>query len=147
MRRRKRTRDNGVFSQINVTPLVDVMLVLLIVFMIAAPLTVQMSTREIGLENGEAKIETSLFVSDDGSISSSDWGGERVKDVVMWAKGRLEGNDEKILYLHGSANVKYSYIEDLINKLQRANNENVIDLAKIFLVMPNNTDIPVDTKQ
>ena len=35
---RRRNRRTGVDSEINVTPLVDVMLVLLIVFMVAAPL-------------------------------------------------------------------------------------------------------------
>ena len=36
--RRRRRRGRGALSEINVTPLVDVMLVLLIVFMISAPL-------------------------------------------------------------------------------------------------------------
>ena len=37
-RRRRRRRAGGVMSEINVTPMVDVMLVLLIIFMVAAPL-------------------------------------------------------------------------------------------------------------
>lgn len=37
-RRRKRRHARGVMSEINVTPMVDVMLVLLIIFMVAAPL-------------------------------------------------------------------------------------------------------------
>ncbi|MGK6312017.1 protein TolR [Neorhizobium sp. CSC1952] len=36
--RRRRGRRNGAISEINVTPLVDVMLVLLIIFMVAAPM-------------------------------------------------------------------------------------------------------------
>src|SRR3954454_19964683 len=36
--RRRRGRQRGTLSEINVTPLVDVMLVLLIVFMVTAPL-------------------------------------------------------------------------------------------------------------
>ena len=35
---RRRARERGLMSEINVTPFVDVMLVLLVVFMIAAPL-------------------------------------------------------------------------------------------------------------
>lgn len=35
---RRRRRGHGVISEINVTPMVDVMLVLLIIFMVAAPL-------------------------------------------------------------------------------------------------------------
>lgn len=34
----RRRRDHGVMSEINVTPLVDVMLVLLVIFMVTAPL-------------------------------------------------------------------------------------------------------------
>lgn len=37
-RGRRRRRGHGVISEINVTPMVDVMLVLLIIFMVAAPL-------------------------------------------------------------------------------------------------------------
>jgi biopolymer transport protein TolR len=37
-RRRNRRHPRGVMSEINVTPMVDVMLVLLIIFMVAAPL-------------------------------------------------------------------------------------------------------------
>ena len=36
--RRRRGRKNRLMSEINVTPFVDVMLVLLIIFMVAAPL-------------------------------------------------------------------------------------------------------------
>ena len=36
--RRGRTRNSGGFNEINVTPFVDVMLVLLIIFMVAAPM-------------------------------------------------------------------------------------------------------------
>ena len=35
---RRRGRHHGLISEINVTPFVDVMLVLLIIFMVAAPL-------------------------------------------------------------------------------------------------------------
>ena len=38
-RRRRRARRTQPMSEINVTPFVDVMLVLLIIFMVAAPLT------------------------------------------------------------------------------------------------------------
>ena len=37
-RRRRRSRRGGVINEINMTPFIDVMLVLLIIFMVAAPL-------------------------------------------------------------------------------------------------------------
>ncbi|HKH97302.1 MAG TPA: biopolymer transporter ExbD, partial [Beijerinckiaceae bacterium] len=37
-RRRRRARRGGAMNEINMTPFIDVMLVLLIIFMVAAPL-------------------------------------------------------------------------------------------------------------
>ncbi|MCD6072282.1 MAG: biopolymer transporter ExbD, partial [Microvirga sp.] len=37
-RRRRRSRQSGVINEINMTPFIDVMLVLLIIFMVAAPM-------------------------------------------------------------------------------------------------------------
>ena len=49
--RRRRTRSHVPMSEINVTPFVDVMLVLLIIFMVAAPLL----TSGVPLELPQAK--------------------------------------------------------------------------------------------
>ncbi len=52
--------DNGLMSEINVTPFVDVMLVLLIIFMVTAPMMVQgvnVSLPEVTSEPLESKIE------------------------------------------------------------------------------------------
>jgi len=52
-----RNSDRGVMSQINVTPLVDVMLVLLVIFMITAPMMQQ--GVQVNLPKAEAKALTS----------------------------------------------------------------------------------------
>ena len=44
-----RRRDEGLFAAINVTPLVDITLVLLIVFMVAAPLIVETPSIKVAL--------------------------------------------------------------------------------------------------
>src|SRR5579863_4477797 len=71
-RRRGRRARRGALSEINVTPLVDVMLVLLIIFMISAPLlTVGVplelpKTEAAALQDQEKPITVSVRV--DGSI-------------------------------------------------------------------------------
>jgi len=50
-------RDRGTMSQINVTPLVDVMLVLLVIFMVTAPMMQQ--GVQVNLPKAEAKALTS----------------------------------------------------------------------------------------
>lgn len=70
--------DGGAMSDINVTPLVDVMLVLLIIFMITAPLMSHPITVTVPLANpksDEAKIDTpplDLAIKEDGSMYYQD---------------------------------------------------------------------------
>jgi biopolymer transport protein TolR len=77
-RRRRRRSRRGALSEINVTPLVDVMLVLLIVFMISAPLLtagvpLELPKTEAGALQDQSKPLTvsiradgSIFIGDDG---------------------------------------------------------------------------------
>ena len=71
-RRRRRRGRRGALSEINVTPLVDVMLVLLIIFMISAPLLtagvpLELPKTEAGALNQNDKPLT-ISVRQDGSI-------------------------------------------------------------------------------
>jgi biopolymer transport protein TolR len=55
-------RDRGTMSQINVTPLVDVMLVLLVIFMVTAPMMQQ------GVQVNLPKAETKALTSPEESV-------------------------------------------------------------------------------
>ena len=70
--RRRRRRRRGALSEINVTPLVDVMLVLLIIFMISAPLLtagvpVELPKTEAGAMQ-DVPDPITLSIRSDGSI-------------------------------------------------------------------------------
>jgi biopolymer transport protein ExbD len=70
--------DGGPMSEINVTPLVDVMLVLLIIFMITAPLMSHSITIDLPVANPHAKEDVlkapplDLAVKQDGSLYFND---------------------------------------------------------------------------
>ena len=70
--------SGGPMSEINVTPLVDVMLVLLIIFMITAPLmshsiTIELPTANPKTKEGEVLVPTlDLAVKQDGSMYLND---------------------------------------------------------------------------
>src|SRR6478736_1065376 len=71
-RRRRRRGRRGALSEINVTPLVDVMLVLLIIFMISAPLLtagvpVELPKTEAGAMNEQTEPLT-VTIRQDGQI-------------------------------------------------------------------------------
>src|SRR5262249_12308195 len=75
---KRRHRRHGVISEINVTPMVDVMLVLLIVFMVSAPLlTVGVpvdlpQTQAKSLEKGAEPLVVSVTLKGDVFLQSSD---------------------------------------------------------------------------
>ncbi len=145
MNGRKRRGLGPAFSQINVTPLVDVMLVLLIVFMIAAPLAVSMTVQEIDMNPvrpGDIREEASLYVTP-GGVRRDGFIGEPVGDLVAWAAAALETTGEDALYLYGSPGIEYGAVKDVIARLQVARKEAALPLKTIFLIMPDGAEIPV----
>jgi biopolymer transport protein TolR len=123
--RRRRHRRKGVMSEINVTPMVDVMLVLLIIFMVSAPLlTVGVP---IDLPQSQAKsIEQdkeplTISVNEKGEVylqnSQIDVDGLIAKlQAVAQARG---GNDARI-YVRGDKKVDYGTMMKVMGRLSAA---------------------------
>src|SRR5665213_3132616 len=110
---RRRHRRNPVMSEINVTPMVDVMLVLLIIFMVSAPLlTVGVpidlpQTQATSLDQAD-KEPPGTSVKNNGQIFlpySAVPLEELVPKVTAIAQAR-GGNDERI-YVRGDKSVDY----------------------------------------
>lgn len=111
-RRNRRTRSPPI-SEINVTPFVDVMLVLLIVFMVAAPLLA--SGVPVDLPEAQAKpldIEKepiTVTVDQDGRVFLSE-SEIAVEDIVIRLDDLVtEGLDERI-YVRGDRSASYGTI-------------------------------------
>ena len=102
------SRRHKPMSEINVTPFVDVMLVLLVIFMVAAPLlTVGVP---IDLPNSSAKSlpentkPLSLTIDKDGGLYIQD---ERIalNQLVPRLKVIFENRTDDRIYIHGDKNV------------------------------------------
>lgn len=110
-------------AEINVTPLVDVMLVLLIIFMIAAPLLVSGVTLELPKAANEPLPETreKLFVS--VTADRELYVGE---DPVSWdgvadhLAGLRETGGEQTIFVRGDHKSDYGTIMELLSLLGRA---------------------------
>ena len=113
----------GLMSDINVTPMVDVMLVLLIIFMVAAPLLT--SGVPIDLPQTTAKamsIESkpiTVTVRPDGTTFL---GEDQIDPATLLASvnAAAEGNLEQRLYIRGDATADYGLIMDVMGTLSGA---------------------------
>ena len=125
---------NKSMSQINVTPFVDVMLVLLIVFMITAPLLT------VGVTIDLPKTKASqLSAKGDPIVISIKQNGdlfiqERVIDTLQLLP-RLNaissGNKNLRIYVRGDKNVPYGIVLDTIAKIKSSGFKKVALVAKL----------------
>ena len=119
----------GVKSDINVTPLVDVMLVLLIIMMLIAPLLqkgVDVRLPEAGntTDKPDTQTQTVLAVTADKRYFVN---GLQVaeNDLLQRIQGALEEKTEKIVLIKGDTDAPYSAIMALMDKLRAAQIEDV----------------------
>lgn len=117
--------DLGPVSEINVTPLVDVMLVLLIIFMITAPLMTQGLTVELPTAEGR-NLETSS--SNPTTITVEKSGAVLVDGASVGSGDELETNLTSMLrsrkinkaLLEADASVAYGDVIRVIDIMNRA---------------------------
>jgi biopolymer transport protein ExbD len=104
-------------SEINVTPLVDVMLVLLIIFMVCAPLMTQSISvnlpKAVGVSTEEKPETISLSVSADGALS---WNGATVVDaaLVQHLKEVAAKQPQPELHLMADKEVRYERVAQVM---------------------------------
>ena len=107
-----RRRRMGGMNEINVTPLIDVMLVLLVIFMVTAPLLTT------GVQVDLPKVKSAPMQTDDSKMLVIVTADEHVylgKDEITPAiEDRLKTNarlqEEKELYVQADENVKYGVV-------------------------------------
>ena len=115
--------DDPVLADINVTPLVDVMLVLLIIFMIAAPMLhqgVEVALPRADAQNLPMRIEDPLVVSvdRDGNVYLQE---SRVatEDLVDRVSDQIKARGDESVFLKGDREVPYGKVIEVLDILHR----------------------------
>jgi biopolymer transport protein ExbD len=119
----------GVKSDINVTPLVDVMLVLLIIMMLIAPLLQQgviltLPTAGNTTEKPDTAGQTTVYVDAQSRLYV---GTNEVSEAELIPRLRevMELQTEKLVYLKGDTDAPYSAIMQMMDALRAAQIETV----------------------
>jgi biopolymer transport protein TolR len=124
-RRGRRRAGKAVMSDINVTPMVDVMLVLLIIFMVSAPLlTVGVpidlpQTKAKSLDNDREPLTLSVNTQGQVFLMNSEIPVNELVDKLKAVTEARGGFDEKI-YVRGDKNVQYGTVMQVMGMLSAA---------------------------
>ena len=117
-----------VVSEINVTPMVDVMLVLLIIFIVITPLLTKGVTVEyvkaknpIAMQNADKEDAILIAVTRNGEVFLSP-GNKRITVEELPGKVRdLQTNKlDKTVYVKADMRSKYEKVEDVVDNLRAA---------------------------
>jgi biopolymer transport protein TolR len=122
---KRRHRRRAVMSEINVTPFVDVMLVLLIVFMVSAPLlTVGVpidlpQSQAKSLEQEREPLTISVNLEGQVFLQNSEI---KIDDLVprLQAITQARGGTEERIYVRGDRNVNYGTVMRVTGRLSAA---------------------------
>jgi biopolymer transport protein ExbD len=123
-------------AEINVVPLVDVMLVLLIIFMVTAPMIqrgvdvkLPVSRRASAIEGERLYVTVPASYRNDGMVFL---GNEKLSAVVLQERIRqkMEMATDKQVYLRGDGGVQFQDLMTIIDRLKDAGVSNVGLVAK-----------------
>lgn len=124
-RRRRRGRAQPM-AEINVTPFVDVMLVLLIIFMVTAPLITQgvevdlPQTKAASIAGDESKLVLTLTKDKKIFIGSNADNPIPYKELETKLRTNAKIKADKELYLHADRKLEYGFIVDVMAIVKRA---------------------------
>jgi biopolymer transport protein TolR len=122
-------KRGAVVSEINVTPLVDIMLVLLIIMMLIAPLLqkgvdVNLPTAGNTADKPDTQQQIVLHVTADKRFYVNNKETPE-RDVVDRLKYALEEAKEKVVYLKADQDAPYASVMQMMDKMRDAQIENV----------------------
>ena len=114
---------SGMLTEINVTPLVDVMLVLLIIFMVSAPML------QTGVDVNLPRANAQTIPDDEGKLILTVTKDKRVflgkleiawKDVEVTLKNNAKLNADREVYLHADRELKYGDVVQVMAAVKQA---------------------------
>ena len=122
----KKPKAPEVTSDINVTPMVDVMLVLLIIFMVITPMLTKgaavnlvRAKNPIAMKDADKEDAVLLAITRDGGIFLSPGNKRITMDELAGKVKDLQTNKlDKTVYIKADMRAKYEKVEDMVDTLR-----------------------------
>ena len=116
--------DDQIMSAINTTPLVDVMLVLLIIFLMTIPVAVQTHSVVLPKEENQARItkpqDINISVTNTGKVFWNDYQIKNDRDLVDRLKEISLQSPQPEVHIRGDQEVEYESVAKVLLDCQRA---------------------------
>ena len=124
----KKMKAPGVVNDINVTPMVDVMLVLLIIFMVITPMLTKGVTVEkvvtknaIAMQAADKEDAIMIGITRNGQFFLSPGNNQiHIEDVSTKVRDLQTNKLDKTVYIKADARAKYEAVEDVVDNLRAA---------------------------
>jgi len=136
-RHQRGRRVNPTLSEINVVPMVDVMLVLLIIFMVAAPMlqrgvevNLPVASRSQEISSDRVFVDLPVSYRDDRRVFIDkepvrlDFLAERVKQIMLT-------RSDKLVYLRGDGEVNLQELMEVFDRLKEGGIQNVGIISRL----------------
>ena len=123
--KRKQVSTSGPMNEINVTPMVDVMLVMLIIFMVITPmLTKGMSVdlvktkNPVALKNADRDDAILISVTKDGKVYLGSDQFPNLNELGVKVKDRLAALQDKTVYMKNDSRARFERVVEVIDNLR-----------------------------
>ncbi|MGL1833949.1 protein TolR [Rhodocyclaceae bacterium SMB388] len=120
-------RQRRLMNQINVVPYIDVMLVLLVIFMVTAPM-IQTGSVDLPTVDGVPQPPSEamfVVIRSDGSFALRQTMSAPARDlpeleVMRELKQAIEANPDQAIVIEADKEVKYQIVMDTLNEMRKA---------------------------
>ncbi len=136
-------RPRRSMSQMNVVPYIDVMLVLLVIFMVTAPMmqtgvevdAPDAQAEPLGADNQQEPL--TIVVDSNGHFFLADGSEVPATDVTQYVSSQLDAKAQRPIYIRADSTVEYRYLMNAMVAVQQAGAKKIGLMAD-----PTNPDKP-----